>query len=116
LAEEHNREVETTQRLPKKRTAPRKGMNVHQVEAWYDGLGTERRSRGDGVGARSAGLLSGLLNVLLVYAFVQFAVSLPSLDKQRQTAGQERSREEASKRNLRVESFDAQKARKDGKR
>jgi hypothetical protein len=115
LAEEYNRELETTQRLPKERTAPRKGMNSHQVEAWYDGLGAEKAAR-DGIGARSAGLLSGLLNVLLVYAFVQFAVSLPSFDRQRQTAAQERSRDEASKRNLRVEPLDAQKARKDGKR
>ena len=90
-------------------------MNAHQVDAWYDGLGAEKEAR-DGLGVRSAGLLSGLLNVLLVYAFVQLAVSLPSLDRQRQTAAQERSREEAPKRNLRVEPVDAQKARKDGKR
>ena len=115
MAEEQHREVETTQRLPKERTAPRKGMNVHQVEAWYDGLGAEREAR-DGVAARSAGLLSGLLNILLVYAVVQLAVSLPSLERQRQSAAPERTREEASKRNSRIEPFDAQKARKDAKR
>jgi hypothetical protein len=115
LAEEHNRELETTQRLPKHRTAPRKGMNAHQVEAWYDGLSADKGPRG-GIGARSAGWLSGLLNVLLVYAVVQLALSLPGLDRQRQTAAQDRSREEAAKRNPRVAPIDAQKARKEGKR
>ena len=115
MAEEYNRALETTQRLPKERTAPRKGMNRYQVDAWYDGLGAER-APGDGFGARSAGLLSGLLNVLLVYAVVQLAVSLPSLDRQGQSAARERAGEEASKRNSRVEPYDAQKARKDAKR
>jgi hypothetical protein len=115
LADEQNREVETTQRLTGERTAPRKGMNAHQVEAWYDGLGADREAK-EGIGARSAGLLSGFLNVLLVYALLQLTVSLPSLDRQRQTAAQERSRGETAKRNLRIEPFDAQKARKDGKR
>jgi hypothetical protein len=90
-------------------------MNAHQVEAWYDGLGAQTEAK-DGIGARSVGLLSGVLNVLLVYALVQLTVALPSLDRQRQTAAQERGREQAVKRNLRVEPFDAQKARKDGKR
>ena len=65
-------------------------MNSHQVEAWYDGLGAEKAAR-DGMGARSAGLLSALLNVLLVYAVVQLAVSLPSLDRQGQSAARERA-------------------------
>jgi hypothetical protein len=90
-------------------------MNAHQVEAWYDGLGAERDAK-DGLGARSVGLLSGLLNVLLVYALVQLTVSLPTLDGQRQTPAQQVGREDTAKRSLRAEPFDAQKARKDAKR
>jgi hypothetical protein len=47
---------------------------------------------------------------------VQLAVSLPSLDRQGQSAARERAGEETSKRNSRVEPYDAQKARKDAKR
>jgi hypothetical protein len=115
LAEQQDRELETTQRLIGERTAPRKGMNAHQIEAWYDGLGSERAAK-EGIGARSVAALSGFLNVLLVYALMQLTVSLPSLDGQRQTAVREKGREETAKRSLRTEPFDAQKARKDGKR
>ena len=71
-----------------------------------------------GIGTRLVVLLSGFLNVLLVYAFIQLAVALPSIERQRQTATQEKKREEGVKRagELKIEAVDAKKAKKDGKR
>jgi hypothetical protein len=119
LAEEHDRELETTKRLPKERTAPRKGMNAHQVEAWYDGLKEGRDgSARNGIGGRLVVLFSGLLNVLLVYAVIQLAASLPSIERQSQTAMQEKKGEEGLKRagEAKVEAVDAKKAKRDPKR
>lgn len=94
-------------------------MNAHQVEAWYEGLKEQSDAGGaSGIGARSVALLSGFLNLLLVYAFIQLAVALPGLEGQRPTAAQEKKREESSRRagELKIESMDARKAKKDGKR
>jgi hypothetical protein len=87
LSDDTERELATTQRLPKERTAPRPGMNRVQVDAWYDGLGRGGADGKRGIGGYLAIFSSGLLNVLLVYAVIQLAVALPSLDKQRQAAG-----------------------------
>lgn len=115
MADESNRELAMTQRLPKERTAPRPGMNAVQVDAWYDGLGGDADKR-KGIGAHLAIYSSGLLNVLLVYAVVQLMVALPSLDRQRQTAGERGADSFTRAGESSFSQEDARKARRDGKR
>jgi hypothetical protein len=115
LADESNQEVATTQRLPKERTAPRPGMNAVQVDAWYDGLGGDGDKR-KGIGAHLAIYSSGLLNVLLIYAVIHLMIALPSLDRQRQTAGKRGADSFMRAGESSFSQEEARKARRDGKR